>query len=315
MRSLHARATGALVVVSLALLTGLGVAPILSGAATPPGTPTQVAALVAAAPSITTLPADVQPPLASASSDDALTEFPSLTPCISGSDDEPTCAFGDTHSKHTMVLFGDSHALMWFPALDAVATAAKWRLVALMNYGCPVADVTVWDVVTNSPDPDCPIFRAHMIRRIDKLDPQLLVVSENFYVLDAKDHPITDASWTTALEKSLRALHARSMRRVVIGQDELVPDPVACLAASPTAVQSCSRPAASASFTAELAADRAAAREAKVPYVNEVPWLCSTTCTVVIGKMIVYNSSGHLTATYDTYLTDVLRLALRASMR
>ncbi len=312
---MHVRAAGAVVVVSLALLAALGLSPILSGASTSPGTPKQVAALVAAAPSIATLPAGVEPPLSSASSDDALTEFPSLTPCISGSDDEPTCAFGDTHAKRTMVLLGDSHALMWFPALDAVATAAKWRLVALMDYGCPVADVTVWDVVTNSPDTDCPIFRAHMIKRIDKLDPQLLVVSENFYFLDAKDHPITDAEWTTALEKSLGALHARSMHRVVIGQDEVVPDPVACLAAYPNAVQTCSRPATSAAFTEELAADRAAAHEAKVPYVNEVPWLCSATCTVVIGKMIVYNSSGHLTATYDTYLTDVLRLALKASMR
>jgi SGNH domain (fused to AT3 domains) len=314
-RSLHVRAPAALVLASLTCVAALALAPIMSGAATPPGTPKQVAALVASAPSITVLPAGVEPALSKASSDDALTEFPSLTPCITGSDDEPTCAFGDTHAKRTMVLFGDSHALMWFPALDAIATSAKWRLVALMNYGCPVADVTVWDTVTNSPDTDCPYFRAHMIKRIDKLDPQLLVVSEDFYTLDAKDEPITDAQWTTALEKSLGALHAKSMRRVVIGQDELVPNPVACLAAYPSAVQTCSRPATSASFTAELAADRAAAHEAKWPYVNELPWLCSATCTAVIGKMIVYNSTGHLTATYDTYLSGVLRLALKPYLR
>ena len=184
-----------------------------------------------------------------------------------------------------------------------------------MAYSCPVADVTVWDVVTNSPDVLCPIFRAQTIRRIDKLDPRLLVVSENVITLDAQDKVITGAEWTRGLEKSLGKLHAKSMRRVVIGQDQLVPNPVACLADHPTAVQSCSRPEGTPTFLAQLDADRAAARAEKVPYVNEVPWLCSATCTAVIGTMVVYNSTGHLSATFDTYLTDVLRHALAPSMR
>ena len=301
-------AVGAALAVSLAAVTIVGAAP------TTPGSPTQVAALVTAAPAIARLPSDLTPPLSSAGGDDALTEYPALNACIGGVEPESACTFGDTHATRTMVLFGDSHALMWFPALDAIATAAKWRLVALMEYACPVADVTVWDVVTNSPDYLCPIFRSETIKRIDKLDPRLLIVSEAFMTLDAHDEAITDAQWTKALEKSLGQLRARSMRRVVIGQDELVANPVACLAANPSAVQTCSSPKTPA-FLAELAADRAAARAKKVPYVNEVPWLCSATCTVVIGNMVVYNSTGHLSATYDTYLTDVMRLALKPSMR
>jgi len=288
---------------------------VQAAATTAPGTPAQVAALVAAAPSIAALPTDVTPPLSSASSDDPLTAYPSLIPCISGQDDEPTCVFGDPHGRHTMVLFGDSHALMWFPPLDAIAEAAKWRLVALMNYGCPVADVTVWDVVTNGPDTGCPGFRHHMITRIDRLDPALVIVSEAHYSLDAQDRTITPAAWTKALEVSLRALHASHLRKVLIGQSYLVPNPIACLAAHPSAIQLCSRLEASASFTSELAADRAAVRATKVAYIDEVPWTCSATCTVVVGDMIVYNSTGHLTTTYVRYLTDVLRLALKPSMR
>ena len=297
------------------MLAILSLTVVVGGAATAPGTPKQVAALVAAAPSITQLPADVTPPLSSAGSDDPLTAYPSLTPCISGQVSEPACVFGDPHGARTMVLFGDSHALMWFPPLDAIAKAARWRLVALMNYGCPVADVTVWDVVTNGPDTGCPRFRQHMIRRIDRLDPSLVVVSETTYTLDAQDHVISHTAWTKALEASLRALHASSMRKVLIGESYLVPNPIACLAANPSAVQSCSRSEGTASFRAELAADRAAVRATRVAYVNEVPWTCSATCTVVIGKMIVYNSTGHLSTTYADYLTGVLRLALMPSTR
>jgi SGNH domain (fused to AT3 domains) len=307
---------GSSVRVSAALLAGAlaivaGMAPV--GATTAPGTPKQVAALVAKAPSIAVLPADVTPPLASAGSDDPLTAYPSLIPCISGQDSEPACVFGDTHGTRTMVLFGDSHALMWFPALDAIAKAARWRLVALMNYGCPVADVTVWNVVSGGPDTGCPVFRQHMIKRIDRLDPALVIASETVYYLDAQDHPITDAEWTMALEKSLEALHARS--KVLIGESYLVPEPLACLAANPNSIQTCSRSDATAAFTSQLGADKAAAKAAKVAYVNELPWECSKTCTVVIGKMIAYNSSGHLSTTYVRYLTDVMRLALKPSMR
>jgi SGNH domain (fused to AT3 domains) len=309
------RALAVAVMVAAAIAASLVAIPLVVGAATPPGSPSQVAALVAAAPSITQLPTDLTPALPAAGSDDALTEYPALNNCIGGAEPLSSCTFGDVQGARTMVLFGDSHALMWFPALDAIATAAKWRLVALMAYACPVADVSVWDVVSNSPDVLCPIFRAETIKRIDKLDPKLLVVSEAAITLDAQDQVITNAEWTKALERSLGRLHAKSMRRVVIGQDELVPNPVACLAANPTTVQTCSRPEAAPTFLSELAADRAAARAEKAPYLNEVPWLCSATCTDVIGNMVVYNSTGHLTATYDTYLTDVMRLALKSSMR
>jgi SGNH domain-containing protein len=311
MRPSGARAGATVLVAATCVVASV----VAVGASIAPGTPKEVAALVTLAPTIALLPADLTPPLASASSDDALTEYPTLNLCVSGYNNEPACVYGDRHGSHTMVLFGDSHALMWFPPLDAIAKAAKWRLVALMALGCPVADVTVWNIVTNSPDPYCPSFRQHMIRRIDRLDPSLVVVSEGFYTLDAQHQTISDEEWTGALEASLNALHGKSLRKVLIGQSFPIPNPVACIAANPDGIQSCSRQEGTPTFTAELAADQAATTASKVAYVNEVPWTCSATCTVVIGSMIAYNSAGHLSATYATYLTDVLRLALKASMR
>ena len=284
-------------------------------AATAPGTPTQVAALVGAAPKITSLPSGLTPPLAKASGDVPLAAYPALAPCLSGKQTEPACVFGDTKATRTMLLFGDSHAYMWFPALDRIAKAARWRLVAWMSLGCPFADVTVWDVVTNGPNTACPGFRTHMLVRIDALHPSLVIVSESFYTLDADDQPITDAEWTTALEASFADLHGAGMKKVLIGDTYLVPDPITCLSAYPHAVQTCSRNWVTATYTAQRAADQKAAAEAKVVYVDEIPWTCSARCTVVVGHMIVYSSTGHLTTTYADYLSDVLKLALKGSMR
>ena len=39
------------------------------------------------------------------------------------------CVYGDPGSKTAVVLFGDSHAAQWFPALNALATQRSWRLM------------------------------------------------------------------------------------------------------------------------------------------------------------------------------------------
>ena len=293
---------------SLIVLSGI------AGAAIAPGSAKQVASLVAAAAKITTLPTALTPSLSRASGDNALRTTPSIAPCIAGSTTMPPCVFGDTNGTRTMVLFGDSHALMWFPAINAIAKAARWRLVALMGFGCPVADVTIWNIVTNGPDPQCARFRTAMIARIDKLNPALVVMSEGFFTLDASHAAITDAQWTAALERSLAALHSPSMKKVLIGNTILVPNPIACLAASPGAIQTCSKPEANATYTAQRAAEKTAAKAESVPYIDEIPWTCSSVCTVVIGRMVAYNSAGHLSATYAAYLAGVLRAALRPSM-
>jgi hypothetical protein len=302
---------------SLCALSCLIVATLAAQAAasTGPGTAKQVAALVAAATSITTLPADVNPSLANADADEPSSEYPAVKPCEVGVVKMPKCLFGDTTGSHTMVLFGDSHAYMWFPALDAIAKAAKWKLYMLVGLGCPVADLAVWNVPTGSPNVGCPGFRAAMIKRIDKLNPSLVVMSEAYYTLNANDQPITDAQFTTALESTFTQLHSRSMKKVLLGQTFFIPLPNECLAANTSAVQKCSEPEDNSVFAAQRASEVAATKADKVSYVNVMPWTCSSECTAVIGNMIVYWSGGHLTTVYATYLTNVLHASIKSLMR
>jgi hypothetical protein len=288
----------------------------VASTATAPGTAKQVATLVAAAPSIKSLPAGLTPSLSAAASDQPSTEYPALKPCMVGAPKMPACLFGDTKGSKTMVLWGDSHAYMWFPALDAIAKAAKWKLVMLVGLGCPVADLAVWNFVTNAPNAECPAFRTAMIKRIDKLNPSLVVMSESFYTLDANDKPISDAQFTAALETTFKQLHSRRMKKVLLGDTFLTQaSPPQCLAAYPTSVQNCSLAENNAAYNGQRASEQKAAKADKVPYVNVIPWTCSSVCTAVIGNMVVYYSGGHLTTTYATYLSGVLGASLKSSMR
>ena len=47
------------------------------------------------------------------------------------------CRFGAKDPDGMIVLFGDSHAAHWFPALEAVATRKRWQLISLTKSGCP----------------------------------------------------------------------------------------------------------------------------------------------------------------------------------
>jgi hypothetical protein len=302
-------------------------------AGTPPGTPTEIASDVTSALAIQSLPSNLSPPVQSAGGDTAYVTTPSLASCnATGTTiNFSRCVFGDTHGTRTMVLWGDSHAFMWFPAVNAVAKAAKWKLVPLLEYGCPVADIAVWNPVTKTPYAACTKFRTNMLAHINKIDPALVIMSEAFTSQAASAggayNTITTAQWQTALKKTLTLIHSRGTKKLILGSTiagPASPSPPQCLAANASTVQLCTVKD-TATQQAQRAAEAAAAKAASTSYVNVLPWLCSSTaipmaCSAVIGDAtagydVVYYSSGHLTETYDLFLRTVLQNALKPHMR
>lgn len=50
------------------------------------------------------------------------------------------CTYGDVNSDITIVLYGDSHAAQWFPALERIAIKRGIKLVSLTKSACPAVD-------------------------------------------------------------------------------------------------------------------------------------------------------------------------------
>ena len=95
----------------------------------------EVERLVRASANIEKLPADLTPALTDVRSDWG-GRSPPCWPAV-GQSSIPACMFGDLNSKHTMVVYGDSHAGMWFDTLQLIATAIHWRLAYLGKGYCP----------------------------------------------------------------------------------------------------------------------------------------------------------------------------------
>jgi peptidoglycan/LPS O-acetylase OafA/YrhL len=264
--------------------------------------------LVDAAPTVRSVPADLIPPLSDVDPGDL--GFPVNTPCFLANFSRasaPACIFGAPNATRTMVLYGDSHAAMWFQALDDIATKTHWRLVLLSKGDCPADILPYPDPATGAPTGTtwtaCAQWQRFAIKRIDELRPQLLIVSQLFHqpLQEAKD---LETQWQAGLERFFHQLRTPKTRMVVLGSTPYSKGP-GCLQRHTQDVQACSLPNLSRSSISEVA-DRAAANVVGAQYVNVRPWFCSSTCSEIIGRYAVYWDPWHVTRSYSQLLEGVL---------
>jgi peptidoglycan/LPS O-acetylase OafA/YrhL len=228
----------------------------------------------------------------------------------------PACVFGDRTATRTMVLYGDSHAGMWFDAMNLIATVAHWKLVILGKGNCPADSLQYANPLGFGPAEGefaaCAQWHRFAIDRINKLDPDLVIITQE--VRGQPDgRPYTAQQWQQGLDSTIQQLHVPTRKIVVLGNIPILPQSgPQCLSRNSANVQACSGPESSY-WKQYLHAEQMAASNVGARYVNVLPWFCSTTCTAVIGKFEVYFDRYHVTAAYTFYLARVLGQALSLS--
>jgi hypothetical protein len=305
---------GYLLRVSLAssalLLTSCSSAIASFGNAAPaPGTATQVTSLVSASVKILKLSNTTVPSLSGAPTNTFGNTYPYTDPSCSTM---TRCDFGDLTSKKIVVLFGDSHARMWATSVIPELKVMKYKLVILWRGLCAAASLDMWNPITNSIDPQCKAWRTQMINLIQGTHPSLVLVSNATSRTATATTSISSADWTTGLVKTINALKSAATKVAVIGDPvSFTYDVPSCLATYPSKVQFCSVKSPNPSKPAHRSAEIAAAKDTSVPYIDTLSWLCRSSCSPVIGNMIVYSDSNHLTYTYAKYLSKVMGLKLK----
>jgi len=277
---------------------------------------------VNAATKITTVPKTIEPALANAEEDWSGAGGNLRYPCTSTAGlpviKIHVCTGGDPGGKHLMIVYGDSHVIMWYPAFEAMAQAAHWRLVMFVAFLCPASLLTVANEV-GGPDTLCDTFHRMAVSEINALHPDLVVISQEDWYDRPKGNgkPSTFFSadeWQQGLTKLLNAIVVPNVRKVVLGNIPVLPQSgPACLAAHLTNVQACSAPLDNlpgGPGPALSRAERLAAEETRAQYVDPTPWLCSSICTAIVAHYCVYEDQFHITGTYAKYLEVVLRKEL-----
>ena len=223
--------TVVVVAVAVAALVATSMQPLDGGrvvAATAPTAPPSSPAVV---------PSNLEPSLRTAVDDNALLYSDGCQVGYTPSIPHP-CWFGSGAQR--IVLFGDSHAAQWFPALEGVATSGGFRLETQTKSACPSADVELlWG---GRPYVRCDRWRAAVIDQL-RADPPDLVVLANYSDPEYADRTDRSRQWEQGLQSTIAQLSAFTKVAVIAGTPDLRHDPVVCLSAHLTSPEECSLPA------------------------------------------------------------------------
>ena len=230
-----------------------------------------------------------------------------------GSTEPGECIFGDTASTFTVALFGDSHAAQWFPALDSIAKQRGWRLIALTKLGCTPIDEITYNSTVGATYPQCRPWRANVMKRLAAEKVAVVFISYSNRLLQVGSHqPLSDKTWSDGFAKLIPALRAQGAEPVLI-TDTPYPgsDVPTCLSNNVSSVRNCIFSRAKGINDSRHATNVAAATDNAAQVLDVSNWLCaSDRCPVIVGNVLVYRDSNHITTKFAEVLAPLIDAAV-----
>jgi hypothetical protein len=132
--------------------------------------------------------------------------------------------------------------------------------------------------------------------------------------IDGKSSPVAEhrGAMQSAIGRTLGALAAVSGNVALIAETPHHRlDPPVCLSAHMDDALACATPLATALDVPFRDLEQRAAKVASATFVDATEWVCPTDpCPVVIGHILVFRDTNHMTATFNQALADYLVGAL-----
>lgn len=235
------------------------------------------------------------------------------------SSNSASCIYGNRKSKSTIVLFGDSHALSWFPAIEKLAIYKNWKLLSLTMSSCWPADMPAWNATTNMMMDNCEIWRSNSLDLISKTKPKYIFIAgtSGFSTADLEGNVFTGdqrfAIWQDGMNKTLQKLKSSSKKVFYLADYPIsVPNPVSCLKLNRT-VQNCVQPLNKSISFDWLQKESDISTNNGVIFVDGTEWICQTDpCAPISNNYLIYRDAGHLTSTFARTLFTPLYAQIRS---
>jgi hypothetical protein len=228
------------------------------------------------------------------------------------------CFFGEiSQPQSTMVLFGDSHAAQWFPALKEIADVQHWRLATIIKPGCTPFNVR--EDVTPRMQRVCEEWRRAAIGEIEELRPELVILASSSRNVGADGKMVADMqAWEQGARDTFAALaRQRAKVRFIRDTPYAAYDVPGCLAqAEWDGHTQCPAPASAEVLSPDIyAAEARAAQDlGNVKFLDLSDRMCGPErCYLEVGGQVIYRDADHLTASFSRSLAAVLFQRLRGS--
>ena len=211
----------------------------------------------------------------------------------------PKCEFGIIANTKTVVLYGDSHAAQWFPALEKLASSKGFKLINLTKSSCPSIEVTRQSIGAFQMS-NCSSWRTTAIQRIKKAKPDLLILSSFEHYAPIGDPRKVKQWWEEGSLRSFQNLRLLSPRIIYLIDTPLpsrnIPD---CLAS--TSADKCF-----------ANSNKGLPQVAGFQIIDPTKWLCTNICPGVVRGTVAYRDASHISVATSLELSDRLWDALVA---
>lgn len=222
------------------------------------------------------------------------------------------CLLGDISSSVEVALFGDSHAAHWFGGLDSWATRSGIAVRSYTKVGCPSVPVLVLDAST--PYTSCTEWRDAVIERLAADPPDVILLSNTNHLPFVGDAPRSD-TWTAAIADLAIRLPTSSRVVMLANTPEFPEDAPRCLSAHLGDASDCGIPRSEALDQAWIDSEHDAAITAGMRYADLNDFFCSASrCEEVVGNVLLYRDTSHLTEAWSTALQNELGAAIAPSL-
>ncbi len=261
------------------------------------------------------VPANLEPSLPDAEADEPPVFVDGCLDSYTDASLQP-CVFGDANSSTTVVLFGDSHAAMWFPALDAAANRFGWRLITWTKATCPPFPLPIISPVLGRTFTECDEWQQNVLNQIQAIHPALVVLGVARHYTDIYGFTPYSPVWLSGMGKEVAAIRSTGAEAMVIGPVPKPPfDVPGCLSAHLTSATACTVPAGIGLNASGIDAEQAVVTANGGTYLDTRPWFCTaTTCATMVDNLVVYRDDNHITQTYASFLAPAVEPVLQRAM-
>lgn len=257
---------------------------------------------------VTAIPSNMRPSLDEALDDLAEIHTNGCT-LTSGQTKPADCVYGDADAPR-VVLFGDSHAAQWFPAVHAWAASAGYAVEVQAKNACSAAGITV--VRSGVPFTECDEWRAAVVERIAQSNPALVVISDRERSNFLREGSVTEG-WIEGTRRTLEAIDAPVL--LVTDSPNLGFEPTTCLSANINDPDRCAGDRSRVLNAERKKLEQATALDAGASWVDLNGYLCDEKlCRPILDDVLVYRDSNHLTRTFTAAMAGPMGEAIEEAL-
>lgn len=226
------------------------------------------------------------------------------------------CSYGS--GKLRVALVGNSHAGQWLSPIITAAKKLNFSITTYLSSSCNTTDALL-NIPSARQAANCLKFGKWVKEQLIAGDYDLIITSQRqVYGIDGKgrtgSHDLAVQNYQSYFKEIAETSKLLVIRDVIAPVSSLgsIPD---CLAANPQELSKCDWTRQSEEYTDPLWDALTASKSANVSSVDLNTFFCGTrTCKAVIGGIVTFRDSHHITDTYAKQLEPELTLAISKAL-